>query len=157
MRRSWEKEPHPFVFFNADNSTFTFLGVKVEKGNLLDAKRSILALNAMADNLYRVITNQCSSFREKNILNESFDSLTLEEKRTKLCRVLGISDFTRSKLDFDDSYELTQDNVLKLLAIHMRFQCDIPVIVMGETGCGKTRLVEFLCHLMAAGDKEVEN
>ena len=26
-------------------------------------------------------------------------------------------------------------------------RCNIPVIVMGETGCGKTRLVKFLCAL----------
>ena len=25
----------------------------------------------------------------------------------------------------------------KLLAIYMRLECNIPVIVMGETGCGK--------------------
>ena len=26
-------------------------------------------------------------------------------------------------------------------------RCDIPVIIMGETGCGKTRLIKFLCDL----------
>ena len=27
------------------------------------------------------------------------------------------------------------------------YRCNIPVIIMGETGCGKTRLVKFLCAL----------
>ena len=49
--------------------------------------------------------------------------------------------------DPDESYELTTDNVKKMLAIHMRFKCNIPVIIMGETGCGKTRLVRFMCRL----------
>lgn len=27
------------------------------------------------------------------------------------------------------------------------FRCGIPVIIMGETGCGKTRLIKFMCDL----------
>ncbi|CAG2214564.1 RNF213 [Mytilus edulis] len=27
------------------------------------------------------------------------------------------------------------------------FRCDIPVVIMGETGCGKTSLVKFMCAL----------
>ena len=27
-------------------------------------------------------------------------------------------------------------------------RCGIPVILMGETGCGKTRLIRFMCELM---------
>ena len=29
IRRRWENHPHPYVFFNADMTTFTFLGVRV--------------------------------------------------------------------------------------------------------------------------------
>ena len=28
-------------------------------------------------------------------------------------------------------------------------RCGIPVIMMGETGCGKTRLLRYLCELQA--------
>ena len=28
-------------------------------------------------------------------------------------------------------------------------RCDIPVILMGESGCGKTRLVQYMCNLAA--------
>ncbi|XP_060604558.1 E3 ubiquitin-protein ligase rnf213-beta-like, partial [Ruditapes philippinarum] len=61
----------------------------------------------------------------------------------KLCKVMGID----MEHDPDDTYELTTDNVKKMLAIYMRFRCDIPVIIMGETGCGKTRLIKFMCAL----------
>ena len=47
----------------------------------------------------------------------------------------------------DESYVLTTDNVKKIMAIYMRFRCGIPVIIMGETGCGKTRLIKFMCDL----------
>ena len=49
--------------------------------------------------------------------------------------VLGIDDEMQAQ-NIDDNYELTQDNMMKLLAIHMRFRCDIPVIIMGETAVG---------------------
>ena len=29
------------------------------------------------------------------------------------------------------------------------FRCGIPVNLMGETGCGKTRLIRFMCQLRA--------
>ena len=33
------------------------------------------------------------------------------------------------------------------MAIHLRFRYNIPVMIMGETGCGKTRLIKYLCDL----------
>ena len=35
------------------------------------------------------------------------------------------------------------------------YRCNIPVIVMGETGCGKTRLVKFLCALQTPGRQDI--
>jgi hypothetical protein len=39
-------------------------------------------------------------------------------KIEKLCKVMGLQDVW----DPDESYELTSDNVKKMLAIHMRFR-----------------------------------
>ena len=30
---------------------------------------------------------------------------------------------------------------------HFFFRCDIPVVIMGETGCGKTRLIRYMCDM----------
>ncbi|XP_062618550.1 E3 ubiquitin-protein ligase rnf213-beta-like [Saccostrea cucullata] len=49
--------------------------------------------------------------------------------------------------DPDTTYEVTADNVKKMLAIYMRFRAGIPVVIMGETGCGKTRLIKYLSQL----------
>ena len=59
----------------------------------------------------------------------------------KLLCVMGVKwdecdSFQRVK-DPDPSYELTMDNLLKIIAIYMRLRANIPVIIMGETGCGK--------------------
>ena len=39
----------------------------------------------------------------------------------------------------------------------MHPRCNIPVVVMGETGCGKTRLIRFMCDMIAlsaGGEKD---
>ena len=35
-------------------------------------------------------------------------------------------------------------------------RCDIPVVIMGETGCGKTRLIRYMCELQNC-NKTIKN
>ncbi|XP_022802189.1 uncharacterized protein LOC111339738 isoform X1 [Stylophora pistillata] len=51
---------------------------------------------------------------------------------------------TLSHDDPSSKYALTPDNVLKMILILLRIRANIPVILMGETGCGKTSLVRYL-------------
>ena len=64
-----------------------------------------------------------------------------------MATVMGIEDCH----DPDETYVLTIDNLIKILAIQMRFRCGIPVVIMGETGCGKTRLIRYMCDLAREG------
>ena len=90
------------------------------------------------------------------ILDMNFDMLSDQLKLRFLCRVLGVEaenakdpiDINGELLDPDLSYKLTSDNVKKLLAMYMRLKAQIPVVCMGETGCGKTRMINYLCDLM---------
>ena len=41
-------------------------------------------------------------------------------------------------------YVFTRDNFIKLLLIVLRIRAKIPIIMMGETGCGKTSLIKIL-------------
>ena len=85
---------------------------------------------------------------------------------TNLGRVIGLKVTEKTPVkDPDPSYVITVDNVMKMMAILMRFRhvnikifmnlfitfvydrCRIPVVIMGETGCGKTRLLKYLCDL----------
>ena len=38
---------------------------------------------------------------------------------------------------------------LKHFSGSLKFRCRIPVVIMGETGCGKTRLLRFVCSLIS--------
>lgn len=147
IRKRWETEPHPYIFFNDDHESMTFIGFHLElnEQNYVDAvdlsTRRVIKKNVMTRVLYENLKLQGVPF------NIDFDGLERGEKIVRICRVLGI----QWPLDPDETYELTTDNILKMLAIHMRFRCDIPVIIMGETGCGKTRLIKFLCELQRSG------
>lgn len=41
-------------------------------------------------------------------------------------------------------YEFTIDNFVKMVLIYLRIRANVPLILMGETGCGKTSLIESL-------------
>jgi predicted GTPase len=40
---------------------------------------------------------------------------------------------------------VTADNYLKMCLIYLRVKSRVPVIIMGETGCGKTSLIKYFC------------
>ncbi|XP_056089655.1 E3 ubiquitin-protein ligase rnf213-beta [Rhinichthys klamathensis goyatoka] len=156
IRKRWENESHPYIFFNADHSTMSFLGFHVKKkGTILNAvdpkSGKVLMENVMTQDLFSDIE------RQRINLSEDFDDLSREDKIRRISFVVGAKKgWVKGEFDPDPTYELTTDNVMKMLAIHMRFRCEIPVIIMGETGCGKTRLVRFLCDLQREG-RDVEN
>ncbi|XP_057717215.1 E3 ubiquitin-protein ligase rnf213-alpha-like isoform X2 [Corythoichthys intestinalis] len=147
IRKEWEKEPHPYIFFNEDHSSMTFIGFNLQRNSkhaydAIDPKtKRMIKENVMSQELFEGLRRQGVPF------NIDFDTLPRREKIQHLCHVLGI----KKPFDPDPTYELTTDNILKMLAIHMRFRCGIPVIIMGETGCGKTRLIKYLCELRRSG------
>ncbi|XP_062507501.1 E3 ubiquitin-protein ligase rnf213-alpha-like isoform X2 [Corticium candelabrum] len=141
LRRRWEHSPHPYLFFNEDRQSVSFFGVKVNRqGQLQDPNTDeVLDPQLISPQLCTALYIQ--GFR----LEENYDQWDKARKINELCRVMGV----QYPFDHDESYELTMDNVKKILAIHMRFRCGIPVVVMGETGCGKTRLIKYMCKLQS--------
>jgi MoxR-like ATPase len=55
-----------------------------------------------------------------------------------------------------DNYVITNDNFTKMILLVYRILADIPVIIMGETGCGKTALITKLSQLLNNGEIMVE-
>lgn len=157
LRKHWENESHPYIFFNHDRFSMSFLGfnVKTDGRNILSAvdphSNRILIRDVMSQELYEGLVRQRIS------LTEDFDQLPRADKIKRISCVVGAIEGAKGRgFDPDPTYEITADNVMKMLAIHMRFRCGIPVVIMGETGCGKTRLVRFLCAVQREG-RAVEN
>ncbi|KAM6164698.1 E3 ubiquitin-protein ligase RNF213 [Rhynchocyon petersi] len=147
LRKKWESEPHPYVFFNGDHTSMMFIGFHFRpNGNggvdaISHVSGAVIKKDVMRMHLYDELRYQGVPF------NVDFDQLPRHEKLEKLCMALGI----QWAVDPDETYELTTDNMLKILAIEMRFRCGIPVVIMGETGSGKTRLIKFLSDLRRGG------
>jgi len=55
-----------------------------------------------------------------------------------------------------DNYVITSDNFTKMILLVYRILADIPVIIMGETGCGKTALITKLSQILNNGEIMVE-
>lgn len=56
----------------------------------------------------------------------------------------------------EGDYVITIDNFRKMILILYRIIANIPVILMGETGCGKTALILKLNQLLNNGEKKLE-
>jgi len=62
-----------------------------------------------------------------------------------------------SILDQDkNNYVITEDNYKKMVLLVYRIKANVPVIIMGETGCGKTPLIIKLSQILNNGEKLVE-
>lgn len=79
----------------------------------------------------------CSELYSRVVL-DNYLSRALSVRLNKYGR-LGLID--------DSGYVLTLDYAIKMLNIHERYKCGVPVIIEGETGVGKTFLLEMLSKL----------
>lgn len=48
---------------------------------------------------------------------------------------------------------MTDDNFFKIAMIFLRIEASLPVVLMGETGIGKTSLIQLLSNIMDANLK----
>ena len=140
---SFEKINPSLVFFNEDIQTFSIITTSKpgenEYNQLLKLYNSQLDFEYEKDSLinYRKLTNEEFLKEVKNILN--LNTLSIE----KIKEIIG-------------SYCFTSDNFIKMILILLRTRAGIPVVMMGETGCGKTSLIKILSTLLNKGQKSLE-
>ena len=77
-----------------------------------------------------------------DLLNELINFLGADVRRDQLRQ-----EFDRLR------YTLTADNALKMMLVHVRICAGEPVVICGETGCGKTSLIKFLLRLLGKVDR----
>ena len=54
--------------------------------------------------------------------------------------------------EISKNYVFTPDNFVKMILILIRIRSNVPVIMMGETGCGKTSLIRKLSEMLNNGE-----
>ena len=107
---------HPYLFFNRDGNSITFVGFNANsRGDLIDPVK-----NACIEGLEGVLNRQLHAGLKQNQVNLS-ENYQLWDKMAmmrKMSLVMGLEYLS----DPDPSYVLTVDNVIKILAIQMRFR-----------------------------------
>ena len=122
----WEDSNHLLVVFHGLNSQ-AITAVYRNK-------------NLVPISVENLLTSQ--GVRGKNQL-EDFKVLTQLQLQEKLEKIACLK---LAKKDMVSTYALTPDNILKMILIILRVRANAPVIIMGETGCGKTSLVRYLAN-----------
>jgi hypothetical protein len=103
------------------------------------------------------VTEEVRMLTESQRTNlEDYQVYSHFELLEKLLNIVG-RQFVMDKLTENQDYILTADNFLKMLLIIIRARCNVPIVIMGETGCGKTSLVRFLATEIMQEGFEVIN
>ena len=82
-------------------------------------------------------------------LYDEFSQDEFVEKILEIC----VNDSRKEKLKKSKelkSLVFTLDNFMKLVLIYLRIRAYMPIILMGETGVGKTSLVEYIAKIIDA-------
>ena len=81
-----------------------------------------------------------------NLPNDINNDIEIRGKE-KLLSLLSILNLEK------EDYVITDDNFKKMVLLIYRIQANVPVIIMGETGCGKTALITKLNQIINNGKK----
>ena len=91
--------------------------------------------------------NDYRNFKQTDFLEELKSILDIKnpiEKKENDNNIISLKDITKD-------YVFTEDNFIKMCLILIRLRANIPVIMMGETGCGKTCLIRKLSEMQNNG------
>ena len=106
---------HPYLFFNKDGTSITFVGFNVSRnGDIQDPNKGNVVIE------HRAMTPQLHTGLRHNQVDllENYRSWNKSTMINKIGMVMGLE----WSYDPDSSYVLTIDNVIKIMAIHMRFR-----------------------------------
>ena len=85
--------------------------------------------------------------KNENVKKNEKDLKAKEEEKKGKEELLSLEEIA-------DNYVFTADNFVKMILILIRIKSNVPVIMMGETGCGKTSLIKKLSELLNNGSNK---
>ena len=137
----------PLMFFNEDNNSLSI--ISNEKENTIEYNR------------YLAIYNSNNWDDQSNIPLINYKNLNQREFLDQINRVLNLR-FSKEEhfIKFEQivgDYKFTADNYIKMIIIILKIRANNPIIMMGETGCGKTYLIKTLAEIMEWDVQKIEN
>ena len=138
---SFEQIKPSLVFFNRDGGSLSIISNNNKKDKeYKDLKELWNSQNPDPNKIEELVDYK--NLEHKDFLEQikklfSLDKMDIEDIK-KLCEDLG-------------NYIFVSDNFIKMVRILLNIEAKIPVILMGETGVGKTKLLEMLTTLYGKG------
>ncbi|CAB4443923.1 unnamed protein product [Rhizophagus irregularis] len=120
----WDNMSHNVIFFNSQVSNF--LTNVYQDGKVSDIIELLLKSQITTDSKSWDMDNY-------NIMSANKLYIESEEMANELMQELMLRE-----------YALSIDNLVKMALILLRVRANIPVVICGETGCGKTSLITYL-------------
>ena len=126
-----------FIFINKDGQSLTIITCASKDSDIY--KR--------LDKLYNS-TAKSKDDKEKHINIPDFTKMEKNDEYLEVIRTIVDSreDLQTIKQKLG-SYVFNADNFFKMVQILLRFRAGIPVLIMGETGCGKTSLINAIAEI----------
>jgi len=91
---------------------------------------------------------------------ESLDYNSSKDYLQRIKEILNLPFTVESLLSIieakNNNYVITNDNFKKMVLLVYRIIANIPVIIMGDTGCGKTALITKLNQILNKGESTLE-
>ena len=106
-----------------------------------------------SNNLLKLINSQVIKKEERLSQLPDYKNYNQEQFLEELKKILDINTSLEKLKEISGNYVFTADNFIKMVLILLRIRSNIPVIMMGETGCGKTSLIRKLSELKNDGKK----
>lgn len=128
----WNDRNHESLVFSNNTSTLAFFSANPSK-------------------LRARINPSLVKFLETNriVVGENLHATTTDKYHKLLCALTNVKrKAEESSLLLKGRFAITGDALLKFLAIVMRIRCGIPVVLLGECGCGKTYSIKFLAAFL---------
>ena len=124
--------PSPLIFIIKEKNTYDKL--MIPKRNSKEYKNSKDYLNRIKEILD--LPNEVEKDVEKDGIKYKSLLSIIEEK--------------------NNNYVITNDNFKKMVLLVYRIKANVPVIIMGDTGCGKTALITKLNQILNNGETTVQ-
>ncbi|MDR3548972.1 MAG: AAA family ATPase [Candidatus Pacebacteria bacterium] len=120
-----------------------------ETGKMIPLYDGLSNIPPEIQKLLRLVATSIEEEEDEDVPSHGEDISAVAKMDYKKMKHPDFVTFLRRTFNYPDmdpeDYVLTFDNFYKMIYIYLRAISGIPVILMGETGCGKTRMIKFLC------------